>query len=79
MAGGPTEFSKKDIILLREEYGVEKRIPIDYKRLLAGDAAQENLYLKPGDTLSLRHRVIFHKGDADAKQIDAAFDAYSKE
>lgn len=51
MAGGPTEFSKKIIVLLREEYGVEKRIEIDYRKLLAGDPEQENLYLRPGDTL----------------------------
>ena len=51
MAGGPTDFAKNAIVLLREEYGVEKRIQIDYKKLLAGDPEQENIYLKPGDTL----------------------------
>ena len=51
MAGGPTEFSKKEITLLREEFGVEKRISIDYRKLLAGDPAQENIPLRPGDTL----------------------------
>ncbi len=50
-AGGLTEFAKKEIVLLRDENGAEKRIPIDYKRLLAGDPAQENLYVMPGDTL----------------------------
>ncbi|HKQ61392.1 MAG TPA: polysaccharide biosynthesis/export family protein [Candidatus Polarisedimenticolaceae bacterium] len=50
-AGGLTQFSKKEISLVREENGVEKRLEIDYKRLLAGDPAQENLYLKPGDLL----------------------------
>ena len=54
MAGGPTDFSKKEIVLLREELGVEKRIPIDYKKLLAGDPSQENIYLRPGDTLIFR-------------------------
>ena len=28
--------------MLREESGIEKRIPIDYKKLLAGDPSQEN-------------------------------------
>ena len=51
MAGGPTEFSKKEVTLLREEFGMERRIPIDYRKLLAGDPSQENLYLRPGDTL----------------------------
>ncbi len=43
-AGGLTPFSKKEIILLREVGGVEKRFRIDYKKLIAGDPAQENLY-----------------------------------
>lgn len=43
------------------------------------EAEDGSLSLKPGDTLTLRHRVIFHKGDADAKQIDAAFAEYAKE
>jgi len=51
MAGGPSQFSKKEIVLIREELGVEKRIPIDYKKLLAGEPEQENLFLRPGDTL----------------------------
>jgi polysaccharide export outer membrane protein len=53
-AGGLTEFSKKDITLVRAENGVEKRHKIDYKRLIAGDPSQPNLLLKAGDTL------IFH-------------------
>jgi polysaccharide export outer membrane protein len=53
-AGGLTEYSKKSITLLREEYGVEKRYEIDYKRLLAGDTDQENIYLQPGDTLLVK-------------------------
>jgi hypothetical protein len=42
-------------------------------------AEDGSLTLKPGDTLALRHRAIFHRGAADAKQIDAAFAAYAKE
>jgi polysaccharide export outer membrane protein len=53
-AGGLTEFSKKNITVLREEHGVEKRIEIDYKKLWSGDPAQENLYLKPGDTVLVK-------------------------
>lgn len=49
-AGGPTPFSKS-ITLLREEGGVEKRFRIDYKKLLAGDPGQANIFLKPGDVL----------------------------
>lgn len=50
-AGGLTDFSKKEIILLREIGGAEKRIKINYKRLVSGNAGQENLLLRPGDTL----------------------------
>jgi len=50
-AGGLTEFARKEIVLLREEYGVEKRISIDYKKLINGDPSQENIILKSGDTL----------------------------
>jgi len=53
-AGGLTEFAKKEITLVRERGGVEKRFRIDYKRLINGDPGQENIVLEPGDTL------IFH-------------------
>jgi polysaccharide export outer membrane protein len=53
-AGGLTEFAKKEITLVRDRGGVEKRFRIDYKRLINGDPGQENIYLEPGDTL------IFH-------------------
>ena len=49
--GGPTEFSKEVLWLIREEDGVEKRLRIDYKKLLEGDPSQENFYLRPGDML----------------------------
>lgn len=50
-SGGLTEFARKEVWLLREQQGVEKRVRIDYKKLLAGDPAQENIWLQPGDTL----------------------------
>ena len=50
-AGGPSDYSKKQITIIREEFGIERRIEIDYKKLLEGAAGQENLYLKPGDTV----------------------------
>ena len=50
-AGGLTEFSRKKIVLLREETGQEIRITVDYKRLVAGDSAEPNRLLRPGDTL----------------------------
>lgn len=53
-AGGLTNFSKKEITILREEHGVERRIEVDYKKLLAGEPGHENLYVKPGDTLLVK-------------------------
>ncbi len=50
-AGGLTQYSKKEITLLREENGAEQRIRVDYKRLVSGEPEQKNFYLKPGDTL----------------------------
>ncbi|MCP3981346.1 MAG: polysaccharide export protein [bacterium] len=50
-AGGLTPFAKKQITVIREIGGVEKRIPIDYKRLVSGDLGQENIFLAPGDML----------------------------
>jgi len=35
--------------------------------------------LAPGDSMTLRYRVIFHKGDEKAGKIAEAFEAYSKE
>ena len=50
-AGGLTEYSKKQIVLLRDQPdGGQSRTVIDYKRILQGDAAR-NVFLQPGDTL----------------------------
>ena len=43
-----------NITVLREEFGVEKRIEIDYKKLVAGDPSQENIRLRPGDTVLVK-------------------------
>ncbi len=48
-AGGVTQFAKKEIVIIREENGIEKRIKVNYKKLLEGDPSQENIFLKPGD------------------------------
>lgn len=53
-AGGLTEFAKKSVTVVREEDGRELRIEVDFKRLWAGEPGQENLYLKPGDTLLVK-------------------------
>jgi polysaccharide export outer membrane protein len=50
-AGGVTQFAKGDIVIIRESGGVETRMKVSYKRLLSGDPEQENIFLKPGDTI----------------------------
>ena len=51
VAGGFADFSKKEITILRERGGIEKRIVVRFKQFLAGDAPGSNLLLEPGDTL----------------------------
>jgi polysaccharide biosynthesis/export protein len=50
-AGGFTQYSKKRITLIREVGETETRVRVDYKRLVSAEGGQENVYLKPGDTL----------------------------
>lgn len=52
MAGGFTEWAKqKKILIIRKENGKEKRITVNYKRILKGDDPNSNVILKPGDTI----------------------------
>src|SRR5258708_2485226 len=49
---GFTQFANtKGIYVLREENGQQKRYPVNYKRLIKGEAGQQNITLKPGDTI----------------------------
>ena len=48
MAGGLTEFADKSrIVLLREVDGREVVRELDFKRLIRGEAPEENVYLRP--------------------------------
>ncbi len=52
IAGGFTEWaSKKEIILLRNENGQEKRYEINFERIVDGKDISQNLQLKSGDTI----------------------------
>lgn len=51
-SAGFTQFANtKGIYVLRNENGAEKRYPVNYKKLLKGEASQQNIALKPGDTI----------------------------
>lgn len=51
-AGGLSPYAKvKKIYLLRKEDGKQTKIPINYKALVSGDAPEQNIPMKPGDTI----------------------------
>ena len=50
-AGGITEFSKKDAVILRSVNGSDWRMPVDLKKLLTGSSAVQDPYLQPNDTI----------------------------
>ena len=51
-AGGFTQFaSLKKIYLLRVENGKQEKHPFNYKDVLAGKAADQNIFVKAGDTI----------------------------
>jgi len=52
MAGGFTEWAKqKKILIIRNENGREKRITVNYKKILSGSDPSLNVSLKPGDAI----------------------------
>ncbi|MGB2899126.1 MAG: polysaccharide biosynthesis/export family protein [Candidatus Acidiferrum sp.] len=52
IAGGFTPFAKlKKIYVMRTENGENKIFPINYKEVVGGRNSQQNIRLKPGDTI----------------------------
>jgi polysaccharide export outer membrane protein len=52
IAGGLTPFADRDDIkILRRENGVERAIPFNYKQVQRGERLEQNIILKPGDTV----------------------------
>jgi len=52
IAGGFTPFAKlKKIYIMRTENGENKVFPINYKDVISGRKSQQNIQLKPGDTI----------------------------
>jgi len=51
-AAGFSEFANtRGIYVLRNEGGKQTKVPVNYKKLIKGEAMDENLVLKPGDTI----------------------------
>jgi polysaccharide export outer membrane protein len=52
MVGGFTEWAnQKKILIIRKENGKEKRMIVNYKKIMKGDAPDSNIILKSGDTI----------------------------
>lgn len=50
--GGLSAYADKSkVVVVRLESGRESRITIDYKRVLSGERPEQNIFLKPGDTI----------------------------
>ncbi len=52
MAGGFTDWAnQKKILIIRKEGGKEKRITVNYKKIVKGEDPGSNVILKAGDTI----------------------------
>ena len=52
MAGGFTDWAnQKKILIIRKENGEDKRITVNYKKIVKGDDPGSNAVLKAGDTI----------------------------
>jgi polysaccharide biosynthesis/export protein len=52
MAGGFTEWAnQKKILIIRKENGKEKRMTVNYKKIVKGDDPSSNIILKAGDSI----------------------------
>ena len=51
-AGGPSEYAKTDnISIVRRENGKDTRFKFSYKKVSEGKSLEQNIVLKPGDTI----------------------------
>jgi polysaccharide export outer membrane protein len=52
MAGGFTDWAnQKKILVIRKENGKEKRITVNYRKIVKGGAPESDIVLKAGDTI----------------------------
>lgn len=59
-------------------YGLFTSNPFGLKSV-AGEKEEGPVVLKKGGSFTMRHRILFHKGDEKAGKIAEAWEAYSKE
>jgi hypothetical protein len=59
------------------DYGLFTANPFGTKNLNK-EAPDGTFTLKPGETMTLRHRLIFHEGDTASAKLEEAFTAYAK-
>lgn len=51
-SAGFSQFANtKGIYVLRNQHGEQQKIPVPYKKLVKGEAMDQNLTLRPGDTI----------------------------
>lgn len=51
-AGGLTDYAKRNkMYVLRQDNGTQQKIPVRYDQVLKGDHMEENISLRPGDTV----------------------------
>lgn len=51
-AGGFSQFANpKNIYILRVENGKQRKVPFNYRDVVKGRSSEQNIFLKPGDTI----------------------------
>lgn len=60
-------------------YGLFAANPFGWHHFQGNDAVDGSYTLQPGESLTLRYRVLLHKGDEKAGEVAEAFAAYAKE
>ena len=52
IAGGFTPYANvKKIYVMRKENGADKIYPVNYKDVVSGRKSEQNIHLRPGDTI----------------------------
>ena len=60
-------------------YGLLAANPFCLREFTGSQAAGGGKTLSPGETIALRYRVLFHRGDEKEGQVAEAFSVYAKE